>query len=108
MLASELLDAVVQDSSGQAIGRLRDVRFALDGDRYRATGIVIGHSGPAGAIAHGWGFAEGRADGPWLLRALLARGSREARFVHAHDVLEWSRDGAVVLREGHESEPLRA
>lgn len=48
-------------------------------------GVVFGD----GRLVHAWGFAEGRASGPWLLRLLSARGAQRALFLPADWVLEW-------------------
>lgn len=90
MRASELIDSPVYDESGRFAGAVRDLR--LDADRaddgsFPILGIVLGDTGARAAAAHAWGFAEGRAQGPWLLRRLAGDG--DPRFVAAERVLDW-------------------
>jgi len=88
MRASELIDAVVVDEAGEVVGRVHDLRVIRREGTFRITGLAV-----AGArLAHAWGFAEGRATGPWLLRVLTARSARAARFVSADQVLDWGPD----------------
>ncbi len=89
MRATELLASEVYDSAGVHVGRVRDVRIRRERDgAFRVVGLVVG-GGLLAQPAHAWGFAEGRASGPWLLRRLLAPASRQARFVDAGDVARW-------------------
>jgi hypothetical protein len=82
---AELLASVVIDRNGRSLGPVRDIR--LSGDLSIA-GVVVG-GGFLATLAHAWGFAEGRAAGPWPLRALTASATRAARFVPADVVVEW-------------------
>jgi hypothetical protein len=71
------------DRAGGRVGDVRDVRVAHERDgAFRVVGLVVGE-GPLAEIAHAWGFAEGRASGPWLFRTLLDPASRQARLVPA-------------------------
>ncbi len=89
MRATELLSSQVYDSSGRQVGSVRDVRLARERDgTFRVVGVVVG-DGFLAAIAHGWGFADGRAFGPWLLRKLVEPASRRARLVPADEVEDW-------------------
>lgn len=95
MRATDLLSATVVDERGHSLGRVHDIRIA---PRQRGThggfqvvGLAIG----GGQLAHAWGYAEHRATGPWLLRALTARSARRARFVPAERVADW---GPEVVR----------
>lgn len=91
MRASELLRSVVIDASGERLGPVRDLRISrAEGERtgFRVAGLVIG-GGRLAALAHAWGYAEGRTQGPAPLRRLTARASREARFVAAECVVDW-------------------
>lgn len=91
MRASELLGRVVIDGSGRRLGPVRDLRISrAQGERttFLVAGLVIG-DGPVAALAHAWGYAEGRTQGPLLLRRLTARASREARFVATERVVDW-------------------
>jgi sporulation protein YlmC with PRC-barrel domain len=102
MRASELLASSVVDSTGRRVGRVRDVRVIRDG--FRVAGLVIG-GGPFAGIAHSWGYAEGRAQGPPLLRALTRRATRSARFVPVDRVSDWG-DGVVELDADVDELPL--
>ena len=94
MRASELLASVVVDSSGRRVGAVRDLRVAWDkpsgasGSTFRLVGLVVG-DGPLAGIAHAWGFAEGRARGLLLLRAVTAPATRQAVLVPATRVVDW-------------------
>ncbi len=89
MRATELLSSQVYDSGGIHVGSVRDVRLARERDgSFRVVGLIVG-DGFLAEIAHGWGFADGRASAPWLLRKLFERASRRARFVPVDDVKEW-------------------
>lgn len=115
MRLSELLRAQVIDAAGRDLGPLRDVRLerddagSQDAPAYRVVGIVVGN-GPLARLAHSWGYAEGRATGPWLLRALTSRAAEQAAFIPAADVVDWGPATVVVsnapargsLREGRE------
>jgi hypothetical protein len=82
---AELLASLVVDRNGRSLGPVRDVRVGAD---LTIVGLVIGGGFLAG-LAHAWGFAERRAAGPWLLRALTAPATRAARFVPAELVADW-------------------
>ena len=86
MRASELLASIVVDDVGRSLGPIRDVR--VDPREHRIAGVVIG-GGALAPIAHAWGYAEGRAHGPALLRALLSPAARRARFVPAQRIVDW-------------------
>lgn len=88
MRASELLGAPVVDADGVELGPVRDVRVTESGGALTVAGLVVG-GGPLAHLAHAWGFAEGRAQGPWLFRVLTGPASRDARFVSAARVAEW-------------------
>lgn len=111
MRISELLTATVVDETGRSVGRVRDVRItrqptpAGEGEPppFRIAGLVLG----GGRLAHAWGFAEGRASGPWLFRVLTARAARKARFLPAEQVETWDPQG-VTMRGRLEDLPLLA
>lgn len=89
MRASELLGSRVVDRDGRDLGPVRDVRVRREpSGSYRLTGIVIGEGRFAG-LAHALGVAEGRVQGPWLLRRLCAAAVRRAVFVSAAEVADW-------------------
>jgi hypothetical protein len=100
MRASELIGSPAYDESGRFAGVVRDLR--LDADRaadgsFPILGIVLGDPGPRAAVAHAWGFAEGRARGPWLLRRLVGDG--DSCFVHVDRVLDWGPERLRVRGE---------
>jgi hypothetical protein len=67
-------------------------------DDLRVVGLVVGDGFLADA-AVAWGFAEGRARGPWPLRKLTARAVRRITFVPFERVARWGH-GKVVLADG--------
>ena len=96
MRLSELLASRVVDEQGRDLGPVRDVRVSPRA--YRVTGIVIGHGRFAG-LAHAWGYAEGRAQGPWLFRVLTRDAARRATFVPADRIVDWG-PGTIRIRGG--------
>ncbi len=106
MRATELLASQVYGGDGRPVGTVRDVRLARERDgTFRVVGLVVGE-GFLAAAAHGWGFAEGRASGPWLLRKLFEPASRRARFIPADAVEEWG-PGRIEIRKRDELRPVR-
>lgn len=100
MRLTELLGSTVVDAAGTSLGPVRDVRVVErqqggPGARFRVSGLVIG-GGFLARPAHAWGFAEGRASGPWLLRALTSQAVRQARFIPADRVADWG-PGVVCI-----------
>jgi sporulation protein YlmC with PRC-barrel domain len=93
MRASELLNVPVIDETGATVGRVRDLRVARRGLTLRIAGLAVG----GGRLANAWGYADERATGPWLLRALNVRGARATRFVPAGRILQWG-PGVVRIR----------
>lgn len=101
MRASELIGSPAFDEGGRFAGVVRDLR--LDADRagdgsFPVLGVVLGDPGARSAAAHAWGFAEGRARGPWLPRRLVGDG--DARFVPAGRVLDWGPERLRIGGEG--------
>ncbi|HEX5983948.1 MAG TPA: hypothetical protein VFY69_07060 [Solirubrobacterales bacterium] len=100
MRASELIDSPVYED-GRLAGIVRDLRVeaepAADGS-FAVLGLVLGDPGPRAAAAHAWGFAEGRAQGPWLLRRLVGNGA--SRFVPADRVVDWGPERLQIRGEG--------
>ncbi len=101
MRATELLGSPVVEVTGHRCVRVRDLRVSRnaqqgarpDRTEFQVVGLVFG----GGRLVHAWGFAEGRASGPWLLCLLTAR-RRPARPVLPADwVLDWGQR-QVVLR----------
>lgn len=105
MRISELLGSPVLDAAGDEIGFVQDLRARREvesGDvgtrgRIRVSALVLGGARLSDKIAHSWGFAEGRARGPALLRWLARPGVRRSRVVSASDVASWA-PGEVRLR----------
>ena len=102
MRASELLGARVADATGREIGVVQDLRAthapATAGEerRLRIVGLVVGRDRLVDRVAHGWGFAERRALGPWVLRRLTAGAARRAVYVPVERVTTW-RPGVLQL-----------
>ncbi len=95
MRASELLASRVVDAAGDDLGPVRDVRVRRESSgEFRVVAIVVG-DGRFAAIAHALGVAEGRVQGPWLLRRLCADAITRTRTVPAEDVVHW---GPGVVR----------
>ena len=93
MRASDLLASEVVTTGGRRVGPVRDIRVSREG--FRLVGLVVGGGWVAG-LAHSWGYAEGRAQGPWILQAMMRRATRQARFVPIGRVVEW-RSREVVI-----------
>jgi sporulation protein YlmC with PRC-barrel domain len=96
MRASELLASEIVTTAGTRLGPVRDIRVSRDG--LRLLGLVVG-GGPFARLAHGWGYAEGRAQGPWLLQAITRRATRRARFVPIGRVVEWGPGQILITGE---------
>ncbi len=94
MRISELLAARVVDERGRDVGWVHDVRVARvrrgSSEALEVTGLVVGPRGMLARAAHSWGFAEGRAEGPVLLKVLTRSSVRASGFVPAERVLDWS------------------
>lgn len=111
MRISELLGSEVADERGNRVGRVYDLRLrAANGRRrgpsFEVVGLIVGPAGPLGWAAHAWGYAEGRAQGPWLLRAATRRAIRASRFVPADRVLGWEPGELRIGGSANELEPL--
>ncbi len=100
MRTTELLAADVVDERGRRVGQVRDVRISLPS--YELAGVAVA-DGWRARLAHRWGFAEGRTQGPWLFRALLRPAVRKTLFVPASRVTEW---GPGVVRITGSAEDL--
>lgn len=108
MRASELLSSVVLDRSGRELGPVRDLRVRrVEGEAagLEIAGLVVG-DGPLAALAHAWGYAEGRSQGPWLLRRLTGGARRAARFIPAERVVDWGPGRVRVDAEFSQLAPL--
>ena len=93
MRLSEILGRTVADQGGAPIGVVHDLRarVAANGD-WRITGLAVASDDLRSKAALRWGYAEGRATGPWVLRRLMAKQSAAARFVPAELVTDWGAD----------------
>jgi hypothetical protein len=108
MRASELLRAEVVDGEGRSLGRVRDVRIEpADGATTRGGFGVVGVVVSGGRWSHACGFADGRAQGPWLLRVLLGRSAARARFVPARHVSDWGPGQVRLSVAAAQLRPLR-
>lgn len=105
MRISELLDAPVVDPAERQIGVVRDLRVT-PGPRFQVTGLTIGQPGWLDRAAHAWGFAEGRAAGPWPLRKLTQRAARRARFAPVELIGSWGPERVVVTVSFTSLQPL--
>lgn len=92
MRISELIGVRVLDAAGEPVGVVQDLRASRDGDQLRIVGLVVGGDGVLDGMAHGWGFAAGRARGPGILRRLARRPVERARLVPVADVASWGRE----------------
>ncbi|HVL94799.1 MAG TPA: PRC-barrel domain-containing protein [Solirubrobacteraceae bacterium] len=88
MRATELLACRVVDARGADLGPLRDVRVRLLDGAFEVTALVVGGGRFAG-LAHATGVAEGRVQGPWLLRRLCRDAVEAVRVAPADAVAEW-------------------
>ncbi|MDQ3934843.1 MAG: PRC-barrel domain-containing protein [Actinomycetota bacterium] len=96
MRATELLASRVVDERGAHVGRVRDVRVSRAG--WEVVGLAVA-DGWRARLAHRWGYAEGRAQGPWLLRRLTRAAVERTLFVPAERVTDWG-PGVVRIRGG--------
>lgn len=93
---------MVVSPSGARLGRIHDVRLRHEssGNRstFQITKLVVSDDSLLSRAAHAWGFAQGRARGPWLVpRALTARAVHRATVIPAELVTEWG-PGQVMIR----------
>lgn len=98
MRTSELLGRRVVTDDGRDLGIVHDLRVLLPGDggALRLTGVVTGPATHRARLAHAWGYAAERAQGPGLVRWWLCRGLRQ-RVVSPRSVVSWDRRGDVVV-----------
>lgn len=112
MRVTDLLSSTVVDESGHSLGRVHDVRVVRDvpgrslamdtPGGFHIAGLVVG----GGRLVHAWGFSEGRATGPWLLRKFTARAAGRARFVPAERVNDWGPGVVRIHGPGRALPPL--
>jgi hypothetical protein len=108
MRASEVLGREVVDGQGAGVGVVHDLRVLLPtsdtapaaADGLRLLALVVGPGDLRCRLAYAWGLAQGRARGPWLLRALVLGKAARGRAVPAEDVASWDDRGRVRLRGG--------
>jgi hypothetical protein len=112
MRISELYGKSVVSEGGEQLGVVRDVRLRHAPGargrraRFEVAGLVIAPPGLHSRAAHAWGYAAGRAKGPWLLRRALERGVRSSRFVPAQAVRDWRAPAIRVGGSGADLESL--
>ncbi len=100
MRASELLGREVVDEGGRHVGIVHDVRVRIgDGGAVTLTGIVVAPGTVRSRLAHAWGYAQGRAHGPFLMRALVGTGMSDEEIPTAR-VRSWDEAATVVVRAG--------
>jgi hypothetical protein len=99
MLLSDLIGVNVETTTGQDLGRVRDVMLVQDGP--------LGARGQAGLRLHALsvgtrsfgtrlGYTQGTVQGPWLLRVLFAR---EPRLVPWPAIVHRDKERIVVDAE---------
>ncbi len=103
MRASDVLAAEVVTTVGTRVGRVHDIRVSREG--FHLVGLVVG-GGWFARLAHSWGYAEGRAQGPWLLQAITRGATRQARFVPIARVVEWRSNEVVISGDAGDLPPL--
>lgn len=96
MRLSELIGSNCRDRSGVRVGRVYDLRLAHGPSGFRVIGVVVGRDRLRSRIAHSWGYAEGRASGPWLLARIAAIGTLESRFVPIERVTDWGPEAVSI------------
>jgi sporulation protein YlmC with PRC-barrel domain len=99
MRASELIGAPVFADSGEQVGVVRDLHIEVArpaAGGFPIVGLVLGPPSARSAAAHAWGFAQGRTEGPPLLRRLLGDAARRSILVPAERVLEWGPGGVRI------------
>jgi sporulation protein YlmC with PRC-barrel domain len=102
MRVTDLIGHEVFGADGTTLGKVHDVRLVRQA-RYgaagalRLDGLVIGKGGAAVRL----GYASDDVTGPWLLKAVLGRVARRARYVPWTDVQLV--DGRIVVRADHAS-----
>jgi sporulation protein YlmC with PRC-barrel domain len=100
MRASELLGRRVLDGDGREVGIVHDVVVRLGDDgRVSVSGLVVAPATVRARLAHAWGYAQGRARGPAVLRSWVMAGT-PSEVVPAARVRSWDEASSVVLRAG--------
>lgn len=110
MRISELLRSVAVSPSGSRLGRIHDVRLrhesSAKGSTFYVTKLVISNESVLSRVAHAWGFAQRRAQGPWPLRSLTSHAVRSARVIPAELVTDWGPGKVMIRAELAELRPL--
>lgn len=103
MRASELLGRRVLDEDGRPAGIVHDVLVRVgDGGSVTVSGIVVAPGTVRSRLAHAWGYAQGRAHGPFVMRALLRAGT-SSEVIPTAQVRAWDEAASVVVRAVGES-----
>lgn len=98
MRASELLGRPVLGEDGRDLGIVHDVVVRLGNDgRVSVSGLVVAPATVRARLAHAWGYAQGRARGPAVLRSWVLAGT-PSEVVPAKRVSSWDDAKSVVLR----------
>ena len=107
MRAGELLKCDVIDRDGVLVGNVEDIRLVQDGPVVgegvalpRVDGLVVSHHGFGVRL----GYVGGRMKGPGLVRRLLHRLERDARFV-AWELVDSCESGVVRLTAARDDLP---
>lgn len=114
MKVSELLGRAVVDVHGNHVGVVHDLRAVLPSEGHgestlsahsattegpKIVALVVGPDTWRCRLAHSWGFAQGHARGPALLKALV-RGKESAQVVATAGVADWDDQGQIRLSGG--------
>jgi hypothetical protein len=96
MRITDLIGQPVFDARGADFGKVHDVRLVREAPygeagALRVDGVIAGKGG----IAVRLGYASADLTGPWLLKAVLGRMSRHARYVAWDDLS--IEDGRIVV-----------
>lgn len=105
MKVSELLSRRVENADGTPLGIVHDLRVRIpagavehDPETPDVVALVVGPDDRRCRLAYAWGYAQGRARGPAVLRALLAGQANRTHVVPVGDVDSWDLDGHIRLR----------
>lgn len=105
MRLSDLLRMEARGPGGEDLGNVDDVRLevvvppgAPGGPRWRVSGFIVGH----GDVGRRLGYGRGSVGGPWLLRVLMERLARSARYVPWAEVSSLDR-GELLVPLGEEA-----
>lgn len=105
MKVSELMSRRVENADGTPLGIVHDLRVRVPADAAEhdpqppdVVALVVGPDDRRCRLAYAWGYAQGRARGPAVLRALLAGQAKRTRAIPVGDVDSWDLGGRIRLR----------